>query len=78
MELATDAEKAMIVSEFLDFKRRNKVQFHFTGYKIIYFIRSSMNFASNFKFLMVNKNSHGLHWFTKENGFLPTTRDLSH
>lgn len=26
MELATDAEKAMAVSVFLDFKRRNKVQ----------------------------------------------------
>lgn len=25
MEQATDAEKAMAVSEFLDFKRRNKV-----------------------------------------------------
>lgn len=28
MEQATDAEKAMAVSEFLDFKRRNKVFFH--------------------------------------------------
>lgn len=27
VELATDAEKAMTVSEFLDFKRRNKVTF---------------------------------------------------
>lgn len=26
MEQATDAEKAMAVSEFLDFKRRNKVR----------------------------------------------------
>lgn len=28
MEQATDAEKGMTVSEFLDFKRRNKVCFH--------------------------------------------------
>lgn len=28
MEQATDSEKAMAVSEFLDFKRRNKVFFH--------------------------------------------------
>lgn len=28
MEQATDAEKGMTVSEFLDFKRRNKVCFY--------------------------------------------------
>lgn len=38
MEQATDAEKAMVVSEFLDFKRRNKVHFHFTGYKLRHLI----------------------------------------
>lgn len=32
MEQATDAEKAMSVSEFLDFKRRNKVCITFFCY----------------------------------------------
>lgn len=50
MEQATDAEKSMAVSEFLDFKRRNKVQFNFTACKLRYFIWVTMVFYFQLEF----------------------------